>query len=240
MSRWASDVIVPCRRRCGSPGRARVAAAGGTKRRVSVSSARDRLAHHAVVHALAPLVAEASLFEEASGAVVEEGCRDLLAKVSCGYASTAPPPACAIDQSTTKCDRCHSFAPVLLVHEEAGRGSRATCRGRPRTAFGGRCSAAPQGCRATGCAKATQVSGSSGLIVYSLMAPRFRSCRHCRTTCGRSTSGMSDPTERVNAASARTRVCSAPTCMPARAAEPSIPSYRESARVHLPRSGRCA
>ncbi len=41
--------------------------------------------------------------------------------VSCGYASTTPPPACGdqVDR-TSDGDRGHPFAPVVLVHEDAG------------------------------------------------------------------------------------------------------------------------
>ena len=68
------------------------------KQAITVSGGRsgDLLAHHAVAHALGPDVAEAGLLEEAPGAVVEERADIFLPSVSCGYASTTPPPACAI------------------------------------------------------------------------------------------------------------------------------------------------
>src|SRR5438034_716931 len=75
----------PLRQECRSraPGRRLTRSPGNRhtehRRRGPFLASRNRLAHHAVVHALWPVVAEAGPFEEGSGAVVEEGRRNLLA-----------------------------------------------------------------------------------------------------------------------------------------------------------------
>src|SRR6476469_1541216 len=80
----------------------------------------DRRAHDAVVLALASVVAEAGLLEQAPRAAVEEGRRDLLAA---GVLRVRLHDATAglrdQIQSATEGQRRHSFAAVLLVHEEA-------------------------------------------------------------------------------------------------------------------------
>ena len=84
---------------------------------------------------LGPDVAGRGLLEKTAGDVVGGRMPTPSGppRVSCGYASTVPPPACAI-----RCRapwRCGAVpAPVLLIHEEAGKPvGQAAGRDRPRT-----------------------------------------------------------------------------------------------------------
>jgi hypothetical protein len=117
-----SVTVAVCRAVPAEPSVREICAGSLTHGPAWVLAPRDRLAHHAVVLALAPVVPEAGLFEEAAGAVVQERCRDLLPvgvlRVRLHYST-----ACLGDQveRTAKRDACHSLAPVVLVDEEAGK-----------------------------------------------------------------------------------------------------------------------
>src|SRR6478672_2003758 len=80
----------------------------------------NRSAHHAMVLALGPVIAEAGLLVEAAGGVVEKRGRNLLAlrvlRIPLHLAT-----ARLRDQveGTTKCDTCDAFPPIVPVDEDA-------------------------------------------------------------------------------------------------------------------------